>query len=118
MSFWGHWNGKFPFIPPSAFPGVPVHVSWPGHCRWLTAPPQHRGICLDTSDSFLQIQGLYLLQASEKQSFPEQSCCNFLEHVLCREASPLHTAADGFVLPMNAMARCGKDTRGALPLGV
>lgn len=33
MSFRGHWNGKFPFIPPSAFPGEPVHVSWPSHCR-------------------------------------------------------------------------------------
>lgn len=32
MSFPGHWNRKFPFVPPSAFPGAAVHVSWTGRC--------------------------------------------------------------------------------------
>lgn len=31
MSFQGHWNGKFPFIPPSAFPRAALQAGWRHH---------------------------------------------------------------------------------------
>ena len=64
MSFWGHWNGKFPFIPPSALPGVAVHVSWPGCCRLAagtTTAPQHLPGCtqqLPTNPGAWSVSGL------------------------------------------------------------
>lgn len=55
------------------------------------APAQHCEICLDARGSFLQIQGLWLHQASEEQSFLEQSYCDVPERARARRGSVTST---------------------------
>lgn len=104
MSFQGHWNGKFPFIPPSAFPQAALQAGWRHHHS-------------TTAFAWMHMAASYKSRgftcARPPRSSPSQSTAVAFPG-LCAMRGSVTSVCQWAPLLSNAVARCGKGTHRAL----